>query len=354
MLNYETGKIDGWLAESFKSNDDSGRVDGQTAPGHRVERRQAADVRRRRLHHQHAEAVCAAAQLVRRGQAVGQVGRGSRRPHDQVHPDRTQPALRHGEPGGHHLAGHRPAAQAHLGRERSDYLRATQYDAKTGAPIFSGPYVVKSFSSTEFDYKRNDNWWGAKTGAFKLPAPLEIRRPWVGDAATHNQMLVTNDADIGPGAGATPSQLKALQAQNPKLVSYTDKPPIGWIDPCPRMLTVNTTVKPWDKKEMRWALSYAMNRQQIVDVVNEGAGATSTFIFPAYEAMQPYQDAIKDIIAPIGEFNLDKSNAVDRGPGLQAGRRHGQIRRPGRQDPLPRHRRAALHGAMGAAWSCSS
>ncbi len=112
------------------------------------------------------------------------------------------------------------------------------------------------------------------------------------------------------GGPATPSILQSLQAQNPKLVSYTDKAPLGWIDPCPRMLTVNTTVQPWDKKEMRWALSYAMNRQQIVDVVNEGAGATSSFIFPDYKAMQPYQDAIKDVTAPIGEFNLDKSRQL--------------------------------------------
>jgi peptide/nickel transport system substrate-binding protein len=61
---------------------------------------------------------------------------------------------------------------------------------------------------------------------------------------------------------------------------------------------------------MRWALSYAINRQQIVDVVNEGAGATSNFIFPAYPAMAPFQDAIADIVAPIGEFNPDKSREL--------------------------------------------
>jgi peptide/nickel transport system substrate-binding protein len=115
------------------------------------------------------------------------------------------------------------------------------------------------------------------------------------------QMAVSNDADIaGP---TTPSQLFALQAQNPKLKSYTDVPPVGWIDPCPRMLTVNNTVAPWNKKEMRWALSAAINRQQIVDVVNEGAGQTSSFIFPTYPALMPYLDAAKDILAPIGEYN---------------------------------------------------
>ena len=72
---------------------------------------------------------------------------------------------------------------------------------------------------------------------------------------------------------------------------------------------------------MRWALSYAINRQQIVDVVNEGAGATSSFIFPDYAGMKPFQDAIKDIIAPIGEFNQDKSRALLEGQGytLDAG-----------------------------------
>jgi peptide/nickel transport system substrate-binding protein len=202
------------------------------------------------------------------------------------------------------------------------------FDAATGSPVFSGPYVVKSFSSTRFEYKRNDNWWGAKTGAFELPAPLEIHRPWIADAQTHNQMLVSNDADIGPGAGATPSQLKALQAENPKLLSYTDKPPIGWIDPCPRMLTVNTTVEPWDKKEMRWALSYAINRQQIVDVVNEGAGATSNFIFPAYKGMEPYADAIKDIVAPIGEFNVEKSHELLEGQGYTLDSASGKYKGP--------------------------
>ena len=122
-------------------------------------------------------------------------------------------------------------------------------------------------------------------------------------------MLANNESDIG--GGNNPSTNDALMAQNPNLVPYTDvNHHLGWIDPCPRMLTLNATVAPWDNKEMRWALSYAINRQQIVDVVNEGAGATSSFIFPDYAAMKPYQDAIADIIAPIGEFNQDKSREL--------------------------------------------
>jgi peptide/nickel transport system substrate-binding protein len=187
----------------------------------------------------------------------------------------------------------------------------------TGA-IFSGPYVVKSFSSTEFDYKRNDNWWGAKSGAFRLPAPLEIHRPWIGDDATAQQMLVNNESDIG--GASNPSTQGAITAQNPKIQTYSGDQ--GWVDPCPRMLTLNTTVAPWDNKVMRHALSNAMNRRQIVDVVYEGAGgdsAVSNFIFPTYKALQPYRDAAKDILDPTVAYDPDKAHQLIESQGYTMG-----------------------------------
>jgi peptide/nickel transport system substrate-binding protein len=189
----------------------------------------------------------------------------------------------------------------------------------TGA-IFSGPYVVKNFSSTEFDYKRNDNWWGAKSGAYTLPAPLEIRRPWIGDDATRQQMIANNESDAGTLGTVTPSVQASLIAQNPKLKPYNGDQ--GWVDPCPRMLTLNTTIAPWDNKVMRHALSYAMDRQQIVNVVYEGAGgagAISNFIFPTYKALQPYRDAASDILAPLSEFNQDKSHQLIESQGYTMG-----------------------------------
>ena len=191
-----------------------------------------------------------------------------------------------------------------------------KYAYASGGGIFSGPYVIDSFSSTEFDYKRDDNWWGAKSGAFPLPAPLEIRRPWVGDAGTALQMMASNDSDVG--GPQTPSQLNALVAQNPNLKPYG---PQGWVDPCPRMLTLNTTIAPWDNKVMRHALSYAMDRQAIVNVVYEGVGATSNFIFPTYKAMQPYIDAGQETLnsAGVGEFNLDKSHQLIESQGYTMG-----------------------------------
>lgn len=184
-----------------------------------------------------------------------------------------------------------------------------EFNEETGAPIFSGPYTVLRFSPTEFIYERNDDWWGAKTGTFNLPAPLEIHRVWQPSQETIDQLLIDNQLDIGAGITGL-SQMQALQAQNPKLISFNPEPPYAWRDPCPRMFTVNTTVAPWDQKEMRWALSNAFNRQQIVDVVWEGTSVPTGFIFPDYPAMMPYINEIQEIIAPVMEYNPERSREL--------------------------------------------
>ncbi|MGB5047631.1 MAG: ABC transporter substrate-binding protein [Caldilineaceae bacterium] len=318
MLNYETGQIDGWLAESYAANDtlDEWIVtlrdgtewsDGTPLTSEDV----VFTINMLKEYAPQLNWSGAVAQWVESVEAVDE---------STIKFTLTAPNPRFVM---ENLAGTTSQAivplPKHVWEGKDPITFKNEYNAETGSPVFSGPYVVKSFSSTEFVYKRNDNWWGAKSGAFNLPAPLEIRRPWVGDAATSQQMLANNESDTG--GGNNPSTNAALQAQNPKLISYTDEPPLGWIDPCPRMLTINSTVAPWDKKEMRWALSYAINRQQIVDVVTEGAGATSSFIFPDYAGMKPFQDAIADIVAPIGEFNPDKSRELleSQGYTLDAG-----------------------------------
>lgn len=183
-----------------------------------------------------------------------------------------------------------------------------EFNEETGAPVFSGPYTVLRFSPTEFVYQRNDDWWGAKAGHFKLPEPTEIHYTWVPAAETANQMMVNNQLD--QGGPSSLSQLQLLLSRNENLRSYNSEPPYAWRDPCPRMLTVNHTVEPWGNKEMRWALSYAMNRQQLIDVVWEGASVPAGFIFPDYPAMQPYLDEISDLTAQVIEFNPDRSREI--------------------------------------------
>jgi peptide/nickel transport system substrate-binding protein len=312
MLNYETGEIDGWLAESFSANetldewtvtlrDGTEWSDGTPLTSEDV----VFTIEMLKEYAPQLNWSGAVQQWVESVEAVDE---------RTIKFTLTAPNPRFVM---ENLAGTTSQAivplPKHVWEGVDPVTFRNEFNEETGAPIFSGPYTVLRFSETEFIYKRNDNWWGAKTGAFNLPAPLEIHRVWQPSQETIDQLLIDNQLDIGGAAGL--SIMQGLIAQNPKLIPYNSEPPYAWRDPCPRMFTVNHTVPPWDKKEMRWALSYAFNRQQIVDVVWEGTSVPAGFIFPDYPAMMPYIEAIQEIIAPITEFNLDKSRELIEGQG---------------------------------------
>lgn len=311
MLNYETGEIDGWLAESYESNealdewtitlkDGTEWSDGEPLTAEDV-------VFTFQMLKEHAPELNwsgAVEQWVESVEAVD-----DRTIHFTLTGSNPRFVMEN-------LAGTTSQAivplPQHVWEGVDPVTFRNSYDEETGAPIFSGAYTVKRFSSTEFIYERNDDWWGAKAGHFDLPAPDEIHRTWIPSSETENQMLVDNQLDIGGATGL--SQLQLLQSRNQNLIAYDPEPPYAWRDPCPRMLTVNHTVEPWDNADMRWALAHAVDRQQIVDVIWEGASVPAQFIFPDYEAMMPYLDALEDIIAPI-EHDPDRARELIEGQG---------------------------------------
>ena len=69
------------------------------------------------------------------------------------------------------------------------------FDPEQGWPLGTGPYVITSANETTWVYDRNDDWWGAKTGVFKLPEPQ--RAIWVvtGNDQIRTTMAVNNELD---------------------------------------------------------------------------------------------------------------------------------------------------------------
>jgi peptide/nickel transport system substrate-binding protein len=68
---------------------------------------------------------------------------------------------------------------------------------------------------------------------------------------------------------------------------------------------------------MRWAVSYAIDRQQMLDVALEGSGTLTELPFPRYAPLEPFFEAAKPLLEqyPTMEFNLEKSNALMEGQG---------------------------------------
>ncbi|HLZ30657.1 MAG TPA: ABC transporter substrate-binding protein [Chloroflexota bacterium] len=173
--------------------------------------------------------------------------------------------------------------------EGQDPLTFKNYDPAKGWPVFTGAYKLASISPTEFTYLRDDNWWGAKTGFAHLPEPQKLIWTWAGPEETRAALMA--DGQLDSLMDITLGTFKAIQARNPNVIAWYPQLPYAWLDPCARNLEFNTTVAPWDNKDMRWAVNYAIDRNQIVNVAYEGTTLPSRFFFPAYGPLNTLVDA---------------------------------------------------------------
>ncbi|HET9588289.1 MAG TPA: ABC transporter substrate-binding protein [Anaerolineales bacterium] len=169
----------------------------------------------------------------------------------------------------------------------------TYYDPAQGWPVFTGPYRLASASDTEFSYVRDDNWWGAASGFQSLPQPKKLVWVWYGPEETRAAAMADNQLDSL--MDITLGALQALQARNPNVIAHFSEPPYAWVpDPCSRTFELNHTVEPWGSKEMRWALNYAIDREQIVAIAYEGSTFASRHFFPAYPPLDRFVDLAVD------------------------------------------------------------
>jgi peptide/nickel transport system substrate-binding protein len=173
--------------------------------------------------------------------------------------------------------------------EGYDPLTFTYYSPVKGWPVGTGAYKLESISPTEFTYLRDDNWWGAKTGFAHLPEPEKLVWTWAGPEETRAALMA--DGQLDSLMDVTLGTFKAIQARNPNVIAWFPQLPYAWLDPCARNFEFNTAVPPWDNKDMRWAVNYAIDRNQILNVAYEGTTLVSKFFFPAYGPLNKLVDA---------------------------------------------------------------
>ena len=174
-----------------------------------------------------------------------------------------------------------------------DPLTFKFYDPAKGYPVCTGPYKLAGVSPTEVTWTRDDNWWGAKTGVFKLPEPETIIWTWAGPEETRAALMA--DGQLDSLMDITLGALQALQAANPNVVTWFTDMPKAWVpDPCSRTFMLNLTHEPWNDPEMRWALNQIIDRQQIVDIAYEGTTLPSKSFFPAYPPLDRFVALAED------------------------------------------------------------
>jgi peptide/nickel transport system substrate-binding protein len=193
--------------------------------------------------------------------------------------------------------------------EGQDPFTFTNYDAEKGWPIGTGPYKLTSAEPTRFVWDRDDNWWGAAAGFHALPEPIRVIWQITGSEENKAQLMSNNQLDSV--MNITLGAFEAIQARNPNVQAWHAELPYAWADPCPRQMSFNTKVAPWDNVNMRKAVAAIIDRQQIIDVAYEGTSEASKTMFVQYGGMDPFINAIVD-----GGMGLDPAGQPDEGKAM--------------------------------------
>ena len=154
-----------------------------------------------------------------------------------------------------------------------------------------------------------------------MDALPEIERILViprGDDTLMTQRIVNNEVDSILDLRA--NTIGQTVAQNDKIITHTGKDlPMGYMDWWPTSLWFNHLDGPYTHKDVRWAVSYSIDRQQMLDVGLQGSGIITPLPFPQYPPMEPYFEAAKPLLEkyPTNEFNLDKAAELMQGQGYE-------------------------------------
>jgi peptide/nickel transport system substrate-binding protein len=184
----------------------------------------------------------------------------------------------------------------------------TDFDLAKGWPVGTGPYQLTSLDTTRAVYTERPDWWAAKTGFHKLPAPKYMVYSTV-TPDIEAQSLVTNQLDSSSGNINGLGTWDSISKENSQLETWS---PTGFVDPCPISLEINTTVKPWNDPQMRWAISYAIDKAKFSSLFNQGPAYVTPFFFPDYPRLRA---VIQSNAALFKKYNtllysLDKSASI--------------------------------------------
>jgi len=187
-------------------------------------------------------------------------------------------------------------------------------------PVGTGPYKYVYATETVAILERRDDWWATEVFGIR-PAPKYIVCQHYGPEDSLAAALAANEVDAVFIGQITFETVRAVQQRNPYVITWTRAPPYAWIDPCPRVLMINNQRYPWSLAEVRWAISYIIDRAQIANLVFGGTTRPTPYIFPEYGSMKPYFDAIKDLLAryPVTQHNLSRAFEIFERLGFKRG-----------------------------------
>jgi peptide/nickel transport system substrate-binding protein len=183
--------------------------------------------------------------------------------------------------------------------EHQDPTNFKNLDLASGLPVVSGPYSLALSQPLQRIWDVRSDWWAATTGFQDLPKVERIIYLPQGDENKWVQMFIDDQMDMC--IDLRPANIKALLDANPRVTTWSGRDlPYGYRDWWPPVLGFNNLEPPFDDPEVRWAVNYAIDRAQLVDVGWQGAGEYSLLPFPDFPPLAKYTAQVQDLVEKHG------------------------------------------------------
>jgi len=157
----------------------------------------------------------------------------------------------------------------------------------------SGPYDIKAWNATQKILDLRPDWWAVTAGrvaavpAVKRVVIVNILNQPIDSVA---QRLVNNEFDSAVDMRA--QIIQNILQQNPEIQSWTGtESPYGYLDWWPNSLWMNDQLEPYSDARVRKAISLAINRDLINELLYEGAKIATIYPFPLYPNLQAFADS---------------------------------------------------------------
>jgi peptide/nickel transport system substrate-binding protein len=182
----------------------------------------------------------------------------------------------------------------------------------------SGPYKLVSWDRNQKIFDLRPDWWAVEAGLMEEPAVKRIIMVNIGGQIGQNmdtvaQRIVNNEMDSALDMRS--AVIGNIIRQNPKVTTHSgNAAPYGYLDWWPNSLWVNTQIEPYSDARVRRAISRAIDRPKINEIIYEGAEIATIYPFPLYPGLQQFVDkpevqALVEKYQP-AKFDLAESDAL--------------------------------------------
>jgi len=215
-------------------------------------------------------------------------------------------------------------------------------------PVVAGPYTVSAYDELGkwILYERREDWENSTVGVVtgKMPQAEYIWFRNLGDDTTRQMSLINNDVDIL--TEVTPEMLEFMMDQNDNIAAWYDDFPYALSDdPGAKGMAFQMGKAPYDNADFRWAITLAINFDEVSDFIFDGIGRSS--MFPTVAATAAMQEFYYLPLLPwVEEFELDLGDGTTLKPfdGDYATRMADSVRAKGYDVPSDRDELISMFG----------